>query len=177
MLVIRQGCYTAGMYYTAGMCYTAAPGPACARCRYTELCPPRLPLRAALGSRPCRRQAALRAPQRPASPHIAPDTRPRAGSRAARPFPVRPRCRPTPGGPFPPGELGPKAGSEPEHDGSTPRVELPLGPAGPLRAAAATAAAGATPYPAPGPGTARCSCRAEPGRAEPEPSGAEPNRS
>lgn len=157
------------------------PRPACARSRCAELCPPQLPLGSpcALPSGPARAAARPRSGPRCARPRLAsPRTPgPAQGPGAARPFPVRARCRATPGGPFPPGELGPKAGSEPEYNGSTPRVEMRLGPAGPLRAAAATAAAGATPYPAPGPGTARCSCRAEPGRAEPEPSGAEPNRS
>nr|XP_041569954.1 translation initiation factor IF-2 [Taeniopygia guttata] len=168
-----------------GMCYTAAApasprlpgdpapgagpcGPAGGRSRGPEPAPH--------GSCPC--QIALRAPLRPASPQMAPDTRPAQGSRGGPAFPGSPRVAAHQAGP--PGREGSaKAGSE--QDGSTAGAGLRLGPAGPLQAPAATAAAGATPYPAPGPGTARCSRRAEPsragpGRAEPERSRAAPNR-
>lgn len=110
----------------------------------------------------------------PAAPGLSsdrPDTRPRAGSEAALPFPGSPRCRGAPGGPSLPGGLGRRAGSEPEHDGSTPRGGLRLGPAGrrqrPRRPEPLlTLLRARGPLAAP----------AEPGRAEPEPSRAAPNR-
>ncbi|XP_072780406.1 uncharacterized protein [Taeniopygia guttata] len=171
-----------------GMCYTAAApasprlpglprdpapgagpcGPAGGRSRGPEPAPH--------GSCPC--QVALRAPLHPASPQMAPDTRPAQGSRGGPAFPGSPRVAAHQAGP--PGREG-SAKAASEQDGSTAGAGLRLGPAGPLQAPAATAAAGATPYPAPGPGTARCSRRAEPsragpGRAEPERSRAAPNR-